>query len=112
VKYTVQLEYTRPSYVDLVVEADSIEDACAKATQAGHEETCWIDDYDSCSPHYVGAIVPGKHDCLLDADSDRLTIPPQFRAHAVLADENAADGIDDIAHAAHAGVAGGFREAP
>ena len=84
-KYTVQLEYLRPAYVDIVVEADSIKEACANAIEAGHREDGWEDDYDSSSTHYVAGLVRGEHECVADAPRVHLTIPRQYRAAAILA---------------------------
>lgn len=77
-KYTVQRAYLMPMYQNIVVEADSIEEACEKAleydTWDGQE-----DDPESSSSTYLDMIVEGEFDNPNDAPAEaRREIPPFY----------------------------------
>lgn len=61
-KFTVQVEYLLPVYKNVVVEADSVEEACEKALQ--HDD--WAnaeEDYTSAGPDMIAAVEEGEHRC-------------------------------------------------
>lgn len=56
-KYTIEVTYLLPVYKTMVVEADTLEEACKKANETADEDGWEFakDDYDSCTTHFVTA---------------------------------------------------------
>jgi hypothetical protein len=93
-KYVIERQYLLPVYQHLVIEADSVEDACCQAVEHDDWETA-KEDCDNARATTITAIRPVPHD-VADGDvdpsnilygdgghgTDSLPIPDQFKEEA------------------------------
>ena len=80
-KYTVELCYWNPELCTVVVEAESVEEACQKAIEESDEEygkgggwTC----YDACTETKVSNIAEGDNVDLYATGQQSLSIPRNY----------------------------------
>jgi hypothetical protein len=93
-KYTVELCFWNPEICTVVVEGDSIEDACENALLESDEEygngggrTC----YESCTETRVSLIAEGDDVDLYGKDAKTLPVPAQYADLIMCAPGEASD---------------------
>lgn len=76
--YTVQCGYFQGRGNTVVVQAESVEQACQLAIEEANNDSAGWDDYDSVFETYIDGVVEGEHASVWDQQAKALPIPPQF----------------------------------
>lgn len=84
-QYTIQCGYFQGRGNTVVVEAKSVEQACALAIEQANDDSAGWDDYDSVGETYIDGIVEGEHGSVWDEKTQPLPIPPRYTDEQTIA---------------------------